>query len=371
MNTRTWMIVLALLVPATTAEAQTTEADVVPFASPRWNRAAADASLVEHMGRSALLLRSGRVTLEDFDFENGIIEFDIALPRERGFVGVEWRIEGPGDFEHFYLRPHQSGNPDACQYTPVFHGVSGWQLYTGPKHTAAIPFSYDRWTRVKIVVWEGRAAIHVDSEAPRLVADLLRETHAGKVAISVPGFAPAHYSNFRVVALDEDPFESPPAPRTEQPQNVPTYWSVSSAVPEATLAGKTSLDASVLSALTWSELEPEPNGVANLARVQAVAANADTCFARVRVESDAERLVPIEFGFSDRVRVFLNGRLLFQGDDSYLTRDYRFLGTIGYFDRVVLPLREGTNEVVFAVTESFGGWGVQARFEDDAEVGFE
>jgi len=34
-------------------------------------------------------------------------------------------------FEHFYIRPHQSGNPDANQYTPVFNGVSAWQLYHG------------------------------------------------------------------------------------------------------------------------------------------------------------------------------------------------------------------------------------------------
>jgi hypothetical protein len=60
--------------------------------------------------------------------------------------------------------------------------------------------------------------------------------------------------------------------------------------------------------------------------------------------------------------VYLNGRALYGGDDSNRSRDYRFLGSIGWFDAVWLPLDEGENELVLAVSESFGGWGVQARF---------
>ena len=39
-------------------------------------------------------------------------------------------------------------------------------------------------------------------------------------------------------------------------------------------------------------------------------------------------------------------------------------GTIGLFDKIYLPLREGDNEVWFAVSERFGGWGIQAEFDD-------
>lgn len=45
-------------------------------------------------------------------------------------------------------------------------------------------------------------------------------------------------------------------------------------------------------------------------------------------------------------------------------RDYRFLGTIGLFDEVYLPLKKGENELWLAVTESFGGWGIKALIED-------
>jgi hypothetical protein len=62
--------------------------------------------------------------------------------------------------------------------------------------------------------------------------------------------------------------------------------------------------------------------------------------------------------------VFLNGQPLFAGDDTYQSRDYRFLGSIGWWDSVFLPLRQGENDLVIAVSESFGGWGLQARFEN-------
>ncbi len=86
------------------------------------------------------------------------------------------------------------------------------------------------------------------------------------------------------------------------------------------------------------------------------------------MQSDREQSKTIRFGFSDRVRVYLNGTLLFAGDDSYVSRDYRFLGTVGLFDELVLPLRQGRNEIRFAVTEGFGGWGVLAQIEDRSGV---
>ena len=37
-------------------------------------------------------------------------------------------------------------------------------------------------------------------------------------------------------------------------------------------------------------------------------------------------------------------------------------------NELVLPLRHGRNEIRFAVTEGFGGWGVLAQIEDRSGV---
>ena len=79
----------------------------------------------------------------------------------------------------------------------------------------------------------------------------------------------------------------------------------------------------------------------------------------------------LDLGFSDRARVYFDGRLLFRGDDPYRSRDYRFLGSIGWWDALWLPLEAGPNELVVAVTEEFGGWGVQARFAEPHGLAFQ
>jgi len=84
-------------------------------------------------------------------------------------------------------------------------------------------------------------------------------------------------------------------------------------------------------------------------------------FARTTITSSVARTHSLEFGFSDRAVVYLNDQRLFAGDDTYRSRDYRFLGSIGYWYSLELPLEQGDNELAIAVAESFGGWGVMAR----------
>jgi hypothetical protein len=46
------------------------------------------------------------------------------------------------------------------------------------------------------------------------------------------------------------------------------------------------------------------------------------------------------------------------------------LGSIGWCDTVYLPLLTGDNDLVVAVSEDIGGWGVQARFPDATGISF-
>jgi hypothetical protein len=97
----------------------------------------------------------------------------------------------------------------------------------------------------------------------------------------------------------------------------------------------------------------------------------DTTFARLTLHSEREQVKRLKFGFSDSVRVYLNDRLLYAGSDVYRSRDYRFLGTVGLFDELYLPLQRGRNELWLAVTETLGGWGVKAAFPDGEGIRLE
>lgn len=341
--------------------------DEISFDSERWTYDVQRSERVEFLGRDSLFLGNGRVWLKDSKFLNCVIEFDIAFDGERGFPGVLWRAQGDGNYEHFYMRPHQSGNPDAFQYTPVFHGVSSWQLYAGKGFSGSANYRNGEWQSVKLEVFGDQARVSVNGVAIVFMGDLKHGAKPGYVGLQVPGFAPAHFSNFRCGELEQDPFGELPAHRSIQERGMVPRWSVSSAFPEKRLTDWEPFDGELQEALSWSPLESEASGLANLARIQGLG-QGDTCFARVVLESGSDQNLGLGLGFSDRVKVYLNGQLLYAGDNSYLSRDYRYLGTIGSFDRVYLPLRQGANELQVAVTESFGGWGVMAHLDPNAGV---
>ena len=93
---------------------------------------------------------------------------------------------------------------------------------------------------------------------------------------------------------------------------------------------------------TWTRLEAEPNGLTDLSRVNPIRDDRNTVLARATIRADRARTVRMDFGFSDRAVVYLNGRPLYRGDDTYRSRDYRFLGTIGWWDTLYLPLEPAT-----------------------------
>lgn len=342
---------------------------VVPFDSGRWQHSAAQSRVEDHLGRRSLFLKGGIATVADARFADGAIEFDIAFNRTRGFVGGIWRVQDARNYEEFYLRPHQSGNPDATQYAPVFNGVSGWQLYHGERYAVPIHHRFDEWMHVKILFAGASAEVYVDDmEKPVLFLDeLKRDAEPGSVGVSAGNGSPAHFSGFsfsaKAPALQGRRGSSGPAP-----EGVLSSWQVSDVFPERDLDARTSLGPEDLAGRRWTRLETERSGLANLARVNGIHLHKNTVFARKTLVSDGEQIKRLDFGFSDRVRVYLNGRLLFRGDDTYLSRDYRFLGSIGYFDSLYLPLTSGGNELLVAVSEDLGGWGIQAKLENLAGI---
>lgn len=73
-------------------------------------------------------------------------------------------------------------------------------------------------------------------------------------------------------------------------------------------------------------MESEPSGLVNFARVQGIRDGRNAVLARTIIDSPSAQTRLLELGFSDRA-----------------------------------VLSAGANELVVAVAEDFGGWGVQAR----------
>jgi hypothetical protein len=320
----------------------------------------------EYLGQPSLRLRGTDATLKEVSFTNGIIEYDAAFPPDRGGIGIAFRLQDDKNSEWFYVRPHQSGNPDAVQYMPLTGGLDSWQLYHGEGYSAAVPLTHNQWMHFRLVVGGNQMEVYINDMAkPALfVPELKRPVRAGKLSL----FGAAHFANFRYTPLDKPVLVSVAQPLPPAPAGTITAWQVSDAFPEKSLEEVLTLTPAHKKGRQWQTLSAEPTGLVNLATGPEWSEQANTTFARVVIVSDKAQTKKLRLGFSDRARVYLNDQVLYAGYDAFRSRDYRFLGTVGYWDEVYLPLRKGRNELWVAVSEEFGGWGIRAAFADPAGV---
>lgn len=351
------LVPLAVAALAAIAEAQQ------PFDSSAWNISAAEWRVEPYRGRSALMLRDGTAWLRGSHFQNGTIEFDIAFGEASGFPGVAFRAATHADYELFYLRQNLSGQPHATQYTPVLHGLYAWQIYAGPNWEATARWTYDRWMHVKLVVSGTRAELYVDGDTAVQVISRLRGPQ-GAGEIGVTSGNGARFANLVVRPERAPPIAAaPPAVRNSTSPTILRTWRVSTPFAESLMTGVADL-AALPELTTWTTLDTEERGIANLARLAGTGSGRNTVVAAVTITSDRARTVPVRFGFSDRVRVYLNRQMLYAGNDGFGTHDPDFLGIVGLFDELALPLKRGPNELWFAVSETFGGWAITADLPD-------
>jgi hypothetical protein len=317
-------------------------------------------------GKQALYLSQGFAELKDIEFYTGVLEYDVYVTERRGFAGIKFRIQDKANLEDFYIRPHQSGNPDANQYSPVFNGVSGWQLYYGEGFAAAVVYKMNEWNHVKLVVAETNAEVFInDMENPLLyIPELKRVPKSGGLGFSVGGPSPFHFADLKVTKMTNPTLKSQRKPILPPATGTVSQWQVSNSFPESAVDDHYQLDKKLKSGLNWKTMDVESKGYANLARVGVISSENNTVFAKVIIESEINQIKRMAYGYSDRSRIYLNDKILASGQNNYNSRDYRYLGTMGYFDEVYLELKKGKNELWIAVSESFGGWGIMAKFEN-------
>jgi sugar lactone lactonase YvrE len=331
----------------------------IPFTDQFWDLSRA--RVVEHLGRSSL---AGTAFLKDAEFRDGVIEVDMATTEDtRSYPGVLFRVTSPGDFERFYVRPHRAPlYPDALQYVPSFRGISGWQLYNGPGYTAVGPIPHDVWVPVRIEVRGSQARVLVGSGDPAVleIPHLEHGEVAGGLGLLGPMDGTAYFSEFRYRA-DDTPAFLPPPPR-EAPPGMIVDWELSRSMSVAGIDLERHPSDQDLPDLRWSPVTAGPTGLVDVARHAArTGPRPDCVFARTTLHADGETVYELNFGYSDAVALFLDGRLLFTGNSAYRLRDPSFLGIVGLHDTVYLPLTEGDHELLLTVVESFGGWGFQAQ----------
>ena len=329
------------------------QSNLVDFESDRW--VLPDAEIVQYMGRACLM---GTAYLEDVEFQNGVIEVDIAVKRERGYPGIVFRKESDDNYEEFYIRPHRAKfYTDALQYTPVINGISCWQLYNGAGYTAGAEIPVDRWVHLKMEISGKQARVFLgDAETPALViSDLKHGASRGAIGLKSQKDATAYFSNFSYRIDEELDFDLPPV--VDTPPGIVADWQMSQTFKLSQIDMERYPDEQGLAEIQWQAVSTEPPGLVNVARYRKRSGREPDCvIAKATVYCEADEVKSFKFGYSDAISIFVNREIVFLGSSAYRQRDPSFLGIVGLFDAVYVPLKKGKNELLVWVAESFGGW---------------
>jgi len=352
----------------------------VPPDSPRWELEGG-AKVTDYLGRKCLLLDGGAAILKDFEMRDGVIDVDVATSGKRGFFGFDVRLDKDGrNGEEIYLRPHESGQADALQYTPVLNTGRNWQIYNGPGFTGAVNIPRDEWFHLRLAMTGAQAKLYVkDMDKPALdMTDLKTGIQQGQLAL-INLLGGACFANFEVRTTPDTPWERQLPP---MPPGTLTKWSISPSYDALSRNLERPLSPAESAAIQWQDVEAESPGFVVLYRYRdaphpRVTFQQDfstrlqpqpgmkVLYARTTIESDRDQVKKLEIGYSDDVSVFLNGQILWRGRSAQGFRDPRFLGIMNpENDAVYLPLKKGSNELLLAVSELGGGWGFICRLQD-------
>jgi hypothetical protein len=324
--------------------------------------------VVEHLGRPSLDLVKGFAYVRDLDLRNGTIEADMAFDPQGFFVGLAFRVKSEDSYELFFFRNGAAGTDQAIQYTPGFLGANAWQIYNVPQYAGSGDFPYDQWFHVHIVVAGTVAKLYLNHAAePSLVVSDLKQGYAtGSIGLWGQGGG-GYFSN---VTYTPDPGTYPADPKPAFLAGTLTNWELS----EMFDAGDR--DPAVYPdprGLQWQKVQAESPGMVVIQRYRRDpniipplidertpdrVPGSKFVFARTTIHADHDEIRKMNLGYSDKVVVYLNSTPLYAGNNTYHAREPGFLGLLNVdAEAVYLPLKQGDNELVLAVTEFFGGWG--------------
>jgi hypothetical protein len=309
---------------------------------------------------------TGTALLKDTKFGEGTIEWDLWSEGGRSYAGVIFHYQDNRNSEEFYVRPHKANglNADAFQYTPVYHGVSCWQLYHGKGNTGSAHMPYKEWVHFKLMVKDDRAIVQMGSGEPQtlMIDDLQTGATSGRLGVKGPADGSSWFSNFRWTPSVDEEFPEKGPEHSPDP-GIICKWEVSQPFSHNEVDPYSYYDG--IEEIEWEELSADKNGLLNLTQHKVRnPMQPGWVYARASVRSDKDGLHRYMLGYSDYVTVFVNGVPLMSSTNAYTSRDPGFAGLTGYFDEVFLPLKKGENEICLLVGEQFGGWGLMMK---DAE----
>lgn len=311
-------------------------------------------------------LRDGVVMTDIAPFQNGVVTAEFFMVPGRAFTGILFRAADAANGELFYFRHHQRGNPDAWQYHPRYNGHEAYQIYQGEGFGGAVDFPVGQWTTVELSVCGDAATVFIDGVQIVRMSTLMRPAVAGRVGFwALRGERVIRNVRWRPsdVGRCDGGASAASEPTTVPSAGLIPEWGVLGPFDRNDALEKVGSKFDGARKVTATH-----RGIADLNVIAPIVDARNTVVARAVLTAERPSTAMLDLGFSDDVSVFLNGQLLFEGSDRFRSRDYRFLGTMGFHDSIALRLKPGDNLLDIVITEVEGGWGIAGRLRDASGV---
>ena len=339
------------------------------MAEDRWEAEPGSVEFIEH--RSVRAARgidgSSQLFLKDVEFTNGTIEFDVEL-NDPGFVGINFRESvDRKEAENFYVRAFWPVSPfsrTTLQYATIVDGNLLWDLTDD--YQAAATIRQEGWNHIKLVISGRQMMVYVnDLQTPAMHVPIL-EGMLNSGGISLSGNAV--FSN--LVIRPNVTEELPSKPGYDPTQNDSRYlrsWMVTE--PTTFPFERAIVNSDIPDSTTsWTPITAEHRSLINLSRHFGITPEGERrlVWLKTTITSETVQQRRLDFGFSDEVWILINGQILLV-DKNYFgspgMKEPRGRCTIENAS-VMLPLREGENELMIGVANNFFGWGIIARLDD-------
>lgn len=311
--------------------------------------------------RETLLLKGGRAIVKDQNFTNGTIEVDVYANSIRSFAGITFRKQND-NLEEVYMRMHKSNQADAVQYTPIFNNESNWQLFR--EYQAQVSFKNTGWNTLRIEVNNKSAEVFVNDEKVLSIDHLRIDHNSGEVGLFA--LFSNRFSNFRITHKDivED---NETGDNSAIDANTITQWEITKAKP---YKGE-ELHFDDFLKEKYTTVTTEKSGLLPISKYikKSVSGNFEEneenyTIAYTTVDADMKETRIFSFDYSDKIIVYLNGEVIFKGNNAFRAKGIQYMGHIDInTNRLYLPLESGVNKIHCVVIDKANGWGIIAKLE--------
>jgi hypothetical protein len=360
----------------------------IPMLPKYWKYDSTTVEFINHRGVNAAHSintknKSGyEIFLKDYIFTNGTIEFDVELTGS-GFPGINFRMSDDlKTGENFYIRAFGKVTPivrQTLQYAAIIDGGSMWDL--SDEYQAGATIYQEGWNHVKLVVSGKQMLVYVnDLSKPSLqIPELESGSNSGTISLS----GNVIYANFKIIPNATEGLS--PMASMDITQNDTRYirkWQVTDQkdfpfgkdiiIPLPGFGNSVKSDLPDGNTI-WKPIDAENRAIVNLSRIYKKDATTIRRLAwlKTTVYSEKAQEKTLYLGFSDEVWVFINGE--------FLHADKNYFGTPGQKNprgrctiensSIKIPLKEGKNEIMIALSNYFYGWGIIAKWSDVDDLG--